>query len=197
MWKSTIRWGPALSIRKTTNIVSLVLKGNWSSVGCYLWIQGLNFERLRGENYYCYLIDTYLVNKIIHKFSKVAFERLNLKERIFLRQFLNCPTKWNISSVVQTIINGLTSQKYFIHEGKFHCLLLKQLFVQFCVCLNQECVLQNFEICIACGMLMILWKSKIQFKIGVVEVTNMEMRLSYTRDICSWKMQWRFSRWCF
>ena len=83
MWRNTIRWGPDLSIRKTTNVVSLVLKGIWSSVSCYLWIQGLNFKRLRGENYYCCLIDTYLVNKIIHKFSKAAFERLDLKERIF------------------------------------------------------------------------------------------------------------------
>ena len=117
------------NFRKTTNVVSLVLKGIWSSVSCYLWIQGLNFKRLRGENYYCCLIDTYLVNKIIHKFSKAAFERLDLKERIFLRQFFELPYKVNISSVVQTIINGLTSRKYFTHGGEFHCLLLKQLFV--------------------------------------------------------------------
>ena len=36
----------------------------------------IEFQKITGGNYYCYLIDTYLVNKIIHKFSKVAFEKV-------------------------------------------------------------------------------------------------------------------------
>ena len=107
----------------------------------------IEFQRLRGENYYCYLVDTYLVNKVMHKFSKAVFERLDLKERIFLRQFLNCPTKWNISSVVQTIINGLTSRKYFIHEGKFHCLLLKQLCCVACVTESWSILAKFWGVC--------------------------------------------------
>ena len=132
MWRNTIRWGSDLSIRKTTNVVSLVLKGIWSSVSCYLWTQGLNFKRLQGENYYCYF-DRYILSQQNNAqiFQKLFLKDWILKKEFFLRQFFELPYK------VEYIISGTDYYQWSDITEIFH------LWRQIPLCIT-ETIVSNF-----------------------------------------------------